>query len=119
MEHSAHSSSGLLYRKAVALTSPCRCFGASAAPLRRLHAVRSGALATLALVALGLLAGAGAGAGRLTVAGLLTGLHPGGAALAAVSAAVLALLTIYFDDIAELFAPAPMPAGRASPAERI
>lgn len=110
-------AAGILSAVRRGVRAPCRCFGASAAPLRRLHAVRGGALAVVALGALGQLAGAGAV--RLTAAGLLAGLHPAGAALAAVGSAALVLLTIYFDDIAELFKPTPTLAGRAGPAERI
>lgn len=113
---SASFTVGILLAVHRGVRAPCRCFGASAAPLRRLQALRSGGLAVLAAVALGLLVGAGLT--WSTGIDLLAGLHPAGVLLAAVAAVVLALLTIYFDDIAELFAPASTPVGGASAAER-
>ncbi|MEV1329729.1 MauE/DoxX family redox-associated membrane protein [Micromonospora costi] len=81
----------------------CRCFGASGAPLGRRHAGRAGALAALALV------GAVA-AGRASGPDLIAGARPEAVALAVLAAAVLALLTLTFDDLVHLFAPGPVPA---------
>jgi hypothetical protein len=75
---------------------PCRCFGASKTPLGMRHVVRN--------VGLMFLAGSG-GAGALA--------RPEAAGQATVLAvgvgAVLAVLAITFDDLAELFLPAPVP----------
>jgi hypothetical protein len=85
----------------------CRCFGSSTRPLARLHALRSGVLAALAVTGAVL-------AGSVTTANIITGLHPAGMAIALLAAGVFAALMIMFDDLVELFAPTATPAGRAS-----
>ncbi|MET8159661.1 MauE/DoxX family redox-associated membrane protein [Sphaerisporangium sp. NPDC005289] len=70
-------------------TAPCRCFGASAAPLGPRHLVRNGLLITAAV---------------------LGGLSPGGApvlagaVIAGAAGLIAALLIASLDDIADLFA---------------
>ncbi|GGK99299.1 methylamine utilization protein MauE [Planomonospora parontospora subsp. parontospora] len=71
---------------------PCRCFGASAAPLGRVHVARN-----LVLAALG-----GAGLAAWSAAGA-SAPHPAGAVLALVAAGVGALLVVRLDDLMELF----------------
>ncbi|MER5768476.1 MauE/DoxX family redox-associated membrane protein [Streptomyces sp. NPDC001985] len=73
--------------------APCRCFGASAAPLGPVHVVRNL-----------LLAAAGAAGAVLVAAGPADGWppHPGGAAIACASALVVVVLTVRLDDLTEL-----------------
>ena len=78
-----------------AVREPCRCFGSSSAPLGWRHAARA---ATLSLIAL-----AGEG-GVLSGAALSGPWHPGGIAVAVGAAAILVALTVFYDDIADLFA---------------
>nr|WP_051865080.1 MauE/DoxX family redox-associated membrane protein [Streptosporangium roseum] len=74
--------------------APCRCFGASAAPLGTAHVVRN--LVLLLAGGAGLTAGAVAGdAGA--------GAHPAGLVLALVTAAVGVLLVVRLDDLLGLF----------------
>jgi hypothetical protein len=68
---------------------PCRCFGASAAPLRLRHVVRNA----------GLCLAAAAGAAGVGSAGA----RPPGIALSLGVAAVLAAFVLFADDLAELF----------------
>ncbi|EXG82682.1 MauE/DoxX family redox-associated membrane protein [Cryptosporangium arvum] len=75
------------------VTAPCRCFGASARPLGAAQAVRNGLLAVLA---------AGGAAAAVAVGDPLAGAHPAGVAIALFGALVLAVLTISFDDVADL-----------------
>jgi hypothetical protein len=96
------------------VSAPCRCFGASSRPLGRSQAARNATLALLAVAG---------GVGALTqsvlgVRDLLVGLHPGGVAVAVFAAATVALLTIFFDDFADLFTAGSVPAGRDRPTER-
>lgn len=96
-------------------TAPCRCFGASVRPLGRAHAGRNGALGLSALVA-------AVGAATAPVAGgtgLVADLHPGGVGVAVFGALVLAVLTIAFDDVADLFSDRQTPAGAGAGTERI
>jgi hypothetical protein len=72
----------------------CRCFGAAKTPLGRRHLVRNGLLAVVAVLAL--------------VSGHGRAVEPVGLVVAAAAASVLALLMIRFDDVVDLFAPAPM-----------
>lgn len=78
-------------------TAPCRCFGASAAPLSGSHVVRN--LSLLAVSLTGLVGGA-----------VLTGptRDPAGLTLSLAVAAVAALFVVRFDDVAALLRP---PAG--------
>ncbi|MDP9844058.1 MauE/DoxX family redox-associated membrane protein [Streptosporangium lutulentum] len=89
--------------------TPCRCFGASAKPLGRVHVVRN--------IALAVAGGAGFTAGGV-VGGAGSSPHPAGIALALVTAAVGILFVTRLDDLMELFA-APLsprrPAGSAGP----
>ncbi|GAA0241065.1 MauE/DoxX family redox-associated membrane protein [Cryptosporangium japonicum] len=78
------------------VTAPCRCFGASARPLGVAAAVRNGLLAVLAT---------GGAAAAAAVPAPLDGAHPAGVAIAAFGALVLAVLTISFDDVADLLTP--------------
>ncbi|YCK41139.1 MauE/DoxX family redox-associated membrane protein [Actinomadura sp. ATCC 39365] len=73
-------------------TTPCRCFGAAGTPLGRRHLVRNAGL--LALVAAGLVPGHAAP-------------HPAGVALSVLAGGVLAVIVIFFDDLADLFAAQP------------
>jgi hypothetical protein len=72
--------------------TPCGCFGATAAPLSARHLVRNGGI--LAIAVLGLTLGFFAH-GPLRLAGIVLGLA---------TAAVLALMVIFFEDLADLFA---------------
>ncbi|MET9343730.1 MULTISPECIES: MauE/DoxX family redox-associated membrane protein [unclassified Nonomuraea] len=72
--------------------APCRCFGASATPLGRVHVVRN-----LVLAALG-----GVGLTAWITAGT-SAPHPAGVVLALVAAGVGALLVVRLDDLMELF----------------
>lgn len=76
------------------VSTACRCFGAASAPLSRRHLVRNALLLAVAV------------AGLVTADGSLDGVHPAGAAVAAVTGAVAAVLLIRIDDLADLFAPA-------------
>jgi len=80
------------------VTAPCRCFGSSARPLGVAQAVRNGVLAVLAT---------GGAAGAVAVPDVLAGAHPAGVAIAALGALVLAVLTISFDDVADLLTGSP------------
>ncbi|HEX6356430.1 MauE/DoxX family redox-associated membrane protein [Actinophytocola sp.] len=84
-----------------AVREPCRCFGSSSAPLGWRHAARA---ATLSLIAL-------AGEVGVLTGAVLTGpiwlpgpWHPGGISVAVGAAAILVALTVFYDDIADLFA---------------
>lgn len=77
---------------------PCRCFGATSAPLGPRHLVRNAAL--LSVVAAGLVAWQLRATGRPAT---------GGAVLAVAVAVVLALIVIFFDDLADLFGSSPAP----------
>jgi hypothetical protein len=95
--------------------APSRCFGASVRPLGRSHAVRNGALGLPALVA-------AVGAATAPVSGgtgLVANLHPGGVGVAVFGALVLAVLTISFDDVADLFSDRSTPVGAGRATERI
>ncbi|RDI69252.1 MauE/DoxX family redox-associated membrane protein [Nocardia pseudobrasiliensis] len=72
-------------------TTPCRCFGASTAPIRARHAMRSAALGVIAL-------------GGLLVDLTLDAHHyePAGVAVAAPAVAAGILLTTRLDDVADL-----------------
>lgn len=70
------------------ISTPCRCFGSSTAPLSRRHIVRNALLALAASV--GLLAPSGS-------------THPAGAVLAAGVGLILALVMIRLDDLIDLF----------------
>ncbi|MFJ7496361.1 MauE/DoxX family redox-associated membrane protein [Streptomyces sp. NPDC097727] len=93
-------SAGLLMSFAVAIAlsvrrgvrAPCRCFGASAAPLRLWHAVRN----------LLLTAGAAGGAVAATGSGQV---HVGGAVLAVFGGLLLGGLVTVLDDLFDLFRP--------------
>ncbi|GIG09409.1 MauE/DoxX family redox-associated membrane protein [Catellatospora coxensis] len=85
----------------------CRCFGSSTKPLARMHALRSGVLAALAVTGAVL-------AGPVGAANIITGLHPAGTATTVLAAGVFAALMIMFDDLVGLFAPTATPAARAS-----
>ncbi|WP_433259050.1 MauE/DoxX family redox-associated membrane protein [Streptosporangium sp. CA-135522] len=78
--------------------APCRCFGASAAPLGKAHVVRN--LLLLLAGGAGLTAGAVAGD---------AGAHPAGIALALVTAAVGGLFVVRLDDLLGLFTPSVAP----------
>ncbi|GAA0928705.1 MauE/DoxX family redox-associated membrane protein [Nonomuraea longicatena] len=80
VEHAVRQGAGI----------PCRCFGASSAPLGRRHLVRNGVLAASALTAL--------------LTGGARGADPAGVAVALAGAACAALLVVRFDDVVELFA---------------
>jgi methylamine utilization protein MauE len=73
--------------------APCRCFGASAMPVSRVHAVRNAGLCALA-VAGGVAAVAG-GTGE-----------PPGFVVAGAIGGVAAVLVVVLDDVVELFRPA-------------
>ncbi|MFI6595591.1 MauE/DoxX family redox-associated membrane protein [Nonomuraea sp. NPDC050536] len=73
-------------------TTPCRCFGVTGTPLGGRHLIRNAGL--LALVAAGL------APGHLSP-------QPAGVALSVLAGAVLAVLVIFFDDLADLFAVQP------------
>ncbi|GAA3441500.1 MauE/DoxX family redox-associated membrane protein [Planomonospora venezuelensis] len=75
--------------------APCRCFGASAAPVSGRHVARNLVLASAALAA-----------GTLSAA-VRQPTHPAGLAIAATAGAVLAVLVIMLDDIAGLFTASP------------
>ncbi|MCA2185644.1 MauE/DoxX family redox-associated membrane protein [Nonomuraea cavernae] len=75
------------------VSTSCRCFGASSAPLSGRHLVRNGVLLAASV------------AGLVTAGGQLGSPHPGGIAIAAVAALVVAVLLTRIDDLAELFAP--------------
>ncbi|MFL6076546.1 MAG: MauE/DoxX family redox-associated membrane protein [Mycobacteriales bacterium] len=86
--------------------APCRCFGASAAPLGPRHLVRNAVLAAVAAV--GLVIG---------VTGTVpTGRQPGGVVVAVAAGLVLGGLVAVLDDIVELFLPVSrqQPAGKSS-----
>lgn len=85
-------------------TAPCRCFGASAAPLSGSHVVRN--LSLLAVSLTGLMGGA-----------VLSGptRDPAGLTLSLAVAAVAALFVVRLDDVAALLRPA---AGDRHPAAR-
>lgn len=70
----------------------CLCFGSSSAPLSTRHLVRNALVLTI--VAAGL-------AAHYTASS--AGLEPGAMALSAAVGAVLALITVSFDDLTELF----------------
>ena len=76
-------------------TAPCRCFGASAAPLGATHLVRNLSLLTLCLT--GLLGGA-------FVAGPAS--HPAGLGLSVAAGALAALFVVRLDDVVALLGPA-------------
>jgi hypothetical protein len=87
---------------------PCRCFGASSAPLGPRHVVRSAGLGLVALTGAAVLASGSASVPVLaTGSDLLRAAHPAGVALAATVAGVLTLLTVVLDDLAALLGPAP------------
>lgn len=71
--------------------APCRCFGASATPLGRLHIVRNLALVAACLVGL---------SSALDSAGSVP--HPGGLIISLGVAAIAALLVLRVDDLANL-----------------
>lgn len=87
--------------------TPCRCFGSSTKPLARLHALRSGVLAALAVTGAVL-------AGPVSAVNIITGLHPAGMAITLLAAGVFAALMIMFDDLVGLFATTATPARQAS-----
>ncbi|MFG2331540.1 MauE/DoxX family redox-associated membrane protein [Streptomyces sp. NPDC048604] len=71
---------------------PCRCFGATSAPLGLPHVIRNALLAAVAAVGLAALAAASAPGA----------VHPGGLALAACTAAIGALMVVRMDDLLAL-----------------
>lgn len=73
---------------------PCRCFGASAMPISRIHLVRNAFLATFS--AIGLVAS------RLPSP---PSIHSTGVAIAAIAGVVVAVLLVRLDDLALLFGP--------------
>ncbi|URN09102.1 hypothetical protein LUW74_40990 [Actinomadura madurae] len=76
----------------------CRCFGTRPSPAGRVHLARNLALTALAFGGL---------AAHLAAPGPV---HPAGAAVAVAGAGVLALVFIFFDDLADLlFAPSARP----------
>ncbi|WP_411084267.1 MauE/DoxX family redox-associated membrane protein [Streptomyces sp. cmx-18-6] len=83
-------------------SAPCRCFGASSAPLGRVHVVRN---LILAVAGAGGLASAALGAGAAWPA------HAGGVAVAGVAAVLGVFLVVRLDDLMSLFSSRPvMPA---------
>lgn len=72
---------------------PCRCFGTSTAPLGKPHAVRNLVLAGIAV------------AGLLSAGPQQQGPPAAGIALSVTAAAVGVLITVFFDDLAELARP--------------
>ncbi|MFI0793623.1 MauE/DoxX family redox-associated membrane protein [Micromonospora rubida] len=90
--------------------APCRCFGSGDKPLRGAHIVRN----------LLLLSVAGTGLVTASVAGPTGATVPAGAVLAALGGALLAGGFVIFDDLVDLFAPAPLTVvgpSRRSPVE--
>ncbi|TDU83987.1 methylamine utilization protein MauE [Kribbella voronezhensis] len=90
---------GILVLLMRGVTASCACFGATGAPLGRKHLTRNGLLAAIALTGLvptANAAGAGAGAGDLQPAGVLTAVFAG---------LIGAALLVAFDDLVELFTP--------------
>lgn len=85
------------------VSAPCRCFGASARPLGVAQAVRNALLALFAV---------GGAAAASAVPDPLAGAHPAGVALAGFGALVLAVLTISFDDVADLLTSGPVAVDR-------
>jgi hypothetical protein len=83
--------------------APCRCFGASAAPLGSRHLVRNAVLGAVAAAGLVTSVTGAAPAGR----------QPGGVAVAVAAGLVLGGLVAVLDDIVELFRPVPRP-GKSS-----
>ncbi|MCX4822353.1 methylamine utilization protein MauE [Streptomyces sp. NBC_01142] len=79
--------------------APCRCFGASAAPLGPVHVVRNLILALAGAAGLGLSLTEGAGAWWPE--------HVGGTAVALTTAAIGVLLVVRLDDLMALFATPP------------
>ncbi|GAA2577200.1 MauE/DoxX family redox-associated membrane protein [Actinomadura fulvescens] len=73
------------------VSTSCRCFGASTAPIGWRHVARNALLVCVAVAG-------------LAAASTVGSPPPAGMALAAVSAAVLALLVIRLDDLYDLFA---------------
>ncbi|WP_433246404.1 MauE/DoxX family redox-associated membrane protein [Streptosporangium sp. CA-135522] len=84
-------SAGIARALRAGARTPCGCFGATATPLGARHLVRNAALLLFAVAGFAL-TGAGDAA------------HPAGIALALTTAALLALLVVFFEDIADLFA---------------
>lgn len=82
---------GILAARRAGRQVPCRCFGATSAPLGLPHVIRNGLLAAVASVGLVAMAASAPGA-----------LHPGGVALAACTAAVGALIVVRMDDLLAL-----------------
>jgi len=81
--------------------TPCRCFGASAAPLGLPQIVRNALLTVTAAAGLvAVLAAGSAGTGQM---------HPATVAMAGAVGLVLAVLAISFDDLVDLFRPAVRP----------
>jgi hypothetical protein len=72
--------------------APCRCLGATTAPLSRRHLARNGLLGAAALT------------GALVPAG---GATPAGSVLAVAVGLVVAVLVVRLDDLVELFLPHP------------
>jgi hypothetical protein len=87
--------------------APCRCFGASAAPLGARHLVRNAVLAAVA--AAGLVTSVTGVAGTAP-----TGRQPGGVAVAIAAGLLLGGLVAVLDDIVELFRPMPRPTAKSS-----
>jgi uncharacterized membrane protein YphA (DoxX/SURF4 family) len=85
-------------------TATCNCFGPAATPLSRRHVVRNVLL--LAVVATAALVPPASGP-----------VHPGGFAVAALVAVVVAALVVRFDDVADILFPARRP-HRGNPLER-
>ncbi|MDQ0983884.1 MauE/DoxX family redox-associated membrane protein [Streptomyces sp. V2I9] len=77
-------------------SAPCRCFGASSAPLGRVHVVRNLILAVV---------GAGGLAAAVTGAGAAWPPHAGGVAVAGVAAVLGVFLVVRLDDLMSLFRP--------------
>lgn len=74
--------------------APCHCFGASAAPVRKLHVVRNVVLIVLALMAL-----------VATFGGMSHAVEIPGVVITALAALVCVMLVVRLDDLAELFGP--------------
>ncbi|MEU0396133.1 MauE/DoxX family redox-associated membrane protein [Streptomyces sp. NPDC006208] len=71
---------------------PCRCFGATSMPLGIPHVIRNALLAAVAVVGLAAMASTSAPGS----------VHPGGLAIAGVTAAVGALMVVRMDDLLAL-----------------
>ncbi|BCJ34631.1 hypothetical protein Athai_21340 [Actinocatenispora thailandica] len=83
--------------------APCRCFGASSAPLSRVHVARN------VLLALAALAGAWLAPGGVAAIPVAPGLGVAGVLVALVAGAVAAALMVRLDEVVDLFGAASTP----------